>query len=223
MFDLEILYEDRDIIAVYKPAGVPVQTKRIGTPDIENAVRNHIASEDNGQVPYLGMIHRLDQPVEGITLFAKNKRAAAVLSKELQENKMKKIYLAVTDGIPKQEEGVLIDWILFDRKKNLSEIVKENKAGAKKAELTYKLIDKVNGMSKIEIYLKTGRHHQIRVQMANAGMPLVGDHKYRAQDDGGRFPALCASELEFKHPRTDKMIHLKVLPKNKEFVLREKI
>ncbi len=217
MMKLKIIYEDQDLIAVYKPSGVPVQTRNVGQPDLENAVKNHIAVSENRTIPYLGIIHRLDQPVEGITLFAKNKSAAAALSRELQENKMKKIYLAVTSGVPAQKEGMLEDWILFDRKKNISRIVKEKQPDAKKAVLSYEILQEKDGFSKIKILLKTGRHHQIRVQMANAGMPLAGDHKYNSHADTSRFPALCASELEFRHPKTGKQMTFKVTPENEIF------
>ncbi len=216
-----IIYEDRDILVCAKPAGVPVQTKKIGQMDLESFFKNEIAKKEPGKMPYLGVIHRLDQPVEGITLFAKNPQAAGKLGQQLQNNQMEKEYLAVTAGEIPAPKGTLVDWMLKDGRTNMSKVVSEKTQNAKKAELTYECLEETENKKLLRVTLKTGRHHQIRVQMAHAGMPLLGDRKY-----GGNLPeetgkgepvALAAYRLSFKHPRTGKKMSFTCRPSGKAF------
>ncbi len=224
-----IIYEDNDLVVCSKPAGLPVQTRRIGQMDLESLLKNEFAGRDRGKekFPYLGIIHRLDQPVEGVTLFAKNQNAAARLSAELQKNQMTKEYLAVTEWNVSREKGTLVDWLRKDGRRNMSVVVPDKSPDAKRAELSYELLETKGDLHLLKIQLKTGRHHQIRVQMANAGMPLLGDCKYgiskaaegqeprnisnqspvrsSAQDYTGSV-ALCAYRLSFCHPKTGKKL-----------------
>ena len=213
---MNILYEDKDILVVEKPAGIPVETSRIGSKDMVSLLKNHLAETGGkpGGIPYLGMIHRLDQPVQGVMVFAKNQKAAASLSKEIAQNEMKKTYLAVVEGTAKEEES-LTDYLLKDGRTNTSRICSKNTPGAKKAVLSYEILEtsEVTGLSVVQIHLGTGRHHQIRVQMAGAGAPLWGDNKYNPEfvNKRGYFPiALRAFRLSFCHPTTGKRMEFEV-------------
>lgn len=231
---MKILYEDSQIIVCYKEAGLPVQSARIGTKDLESILKNYL-SEQTGKPPYLGVVHRLDQPVEGLLVFAKNSQAAGELGKQVKDGRMKKVYHAVVyfsenESIVKNaqkkeipEEGTLIDYLLKEGKSNSSRIVSEQTKGAKKAELDYRILDRKEGeaIALVEIHLHTGRHHQIRVQMAGAGMPLLGDRKYGKEetDKSGFQLALCAVSLELFHPRTGKKMHFTCEPQGEYFKL----
>lgn len=230
----DILMEDREILVIHKHAGTAVQSARQGQMDLEHALLNYLAasgSERQGRnLPYLGVIHRLDQPVEGILVFAKTPSAAAYLNRAMQKNQIEKTYLAVTDRKPKKNEDVQIDFLKKDGRKNLSCIVDEKAPEAKRAELSYHLLGTANTPEGerylMEIRLKTGRHHQIRVQMAHAGMPLMGDEKYHPDAEKWRKKtalALCACRLSFPHPSDNRKMMFEVQPEGEEFqVFREK-
>ena len=138
---MNILYEDKDILVVEKPAGIPVETSRIGSKDMVSLLKNHLAETGGkpGGIPYLGMIHRLDQPVQGVMVFAKNQKAAASLSKEIAQNEMKKTYLAVVEGTAKEEES-LTDYLLKDGRTNTSKKVPKGTKGAKESRLSYECL-----------------------------------------------------------------------------------
>lgn len=208
-----ILYEDKDLLVCHKPAGMPVQSKRVGSQDMEHALLGYLARKK--EPLYLAVIHRLDQPVEGILVFAKNKKAAAGLSRQMQDGKMDKYYLAVTSKVPEKKSGRLEDWMIKDAKTNTSRIAKESEAGKKKAILEYQVLKEKEGMALLEIHLFTGRHHQIRVQTANVGFPLYGDTKYNpelAEQKGWVQIALCAYRLRFVHPMTKKEMKFEIHP-----------
>lgn len=217
-----IIFEDREILVCHKPAGLAVQNARIGTMDMESMVKNYLASGQPERVPYAAVVHRLDQPVEGILVFAKTQKAAKELSAQISGGKMKKEYLAVTYGKMDKEEGILEDYLKKDGRSNTSSVVKEGTPGGKKARLQYRLVDKCrdeNGKEKflVRILLDTGRHHQIRVQMAHAGMPLAGDRKYGDGENGGSFPGLCSASLIFAAPSSKKKMHFQVKPEGEVF------
>jgi len=251
----KIIYEDEEIIVLYKPAGLATQTSKIGEQDVVSEMKNHIATENKEKqdqrkrkLPpqgtlYIAIINRLDQPVEGIVLLGKTDRAAKELSRQIQTHEMKKKYYAVINGKTPMEEKTLIDYMRKNPKTNMSEIVSESKEkDVKKAELTYQVLEYVDnkveiGMecvqytaSLIDITLKTGRHHQIRVQMAHGGNPLLGDGKYGSQESIGlsrkihqREIALCAYELIFFHPITKKRMDIKIRPEGTLFQVFETI
>lgn len=195
--NLDILFEDEAIIVAYKPAGIATQTKRLGQQDMESILRNYRARK--GEDTYIGIIHRLDQPVEGVMVFAKTSKAAAELSKQVQTRTIGKNYYALTSAAIKageedggtqssseKETGTLEDYLIADKKRNESRIATEgerkNKSlGAKKAVLDYTQKAEMNGKILYDVRLHTGRHHQIRVQFASRGCALVGDSKYVAQ------------------------------------------
>lgn len=225
----DILYEDKEIIVVRKKAGVATQTARLGELDLVSALKNYL------KVPYIAVVHRLDQPVEGVLVFAKTKKAAANLSSQNAGQTMNKQYYAVVwmpkDKVeePGGEERVLVDYLLKDGKTNTSRVVNEQTTEAKRAELSYEVVTTVETVggdrnTLIRVRLKTGRHHQIRVQMAHAGMSLLGDTKYGSEEAKNfsrihriKNVALCAYCLEFLHPITGKRMEFQVEPIGEAF------
>ena len=225
-FSLNILYEDKDILVCHKPAGLAVQNARVGSMDMESLLKNYIAQKVPGKMPYLGIIHRLDQPVEGVLVFALNPKAAADLSRQMTAGKIKKTYLAVTEGTVKVKSAKLVDWLKKDGRTNSSAVVEGGTSGAKKAILSYEVLETWKNKEDaqdcgernlIRIDLDTGRHHQIRVQMAHAGMPLVGDRKYNPGQNSQEPLALCSAKLGFQHPVTKKQLEFQVQPAGMAF------
>ncbi len=222
-----ILYEDNDIIVCHKPAGIATQTARVGQADMVSEIANYLktSNPDLKTLPYVGVVHRLDQPVEGILVFAKNKAAAAELSRQAAGDGMKKEYLAVICGDNLLRAGELTDYLLKDGKTNTSRIVPSEVKGAKEAKLSYEVLSEgLPGTALVRVRLYTGRHHQIRVQMANAGMPLLGDRKYGGEAAallssqlGMREIALCAYRLAFVHPRTGERMRFEIEPEGSAF------
>ena len=179
----DIVYEDEYILAAVKPYGVPSEADHSNKEDMLSVLKNYLFDRgDTDEEPYLAVINRLDRPVSGITLFAKSEEAAAKLSDLVQERKIEKDYQAVVCGEVPEDEGELTDWILFDKKENVSRIVPEGTKGAKKAMLSYEVLDVIDTdegtFTYLLIHLQTGRHHQIRCQMAAHGFPIWGDVKY---------------------------------------------
>lgn len=230
----KIIYEDKDIIVCHKMAGLPVQTGKIGATDLVSELKNYLmktTATKPAKEPYLGVVHRLDQPVEGVILFAKNVNAAGELSKQLTMGMMNKCYYAVAAGVTVCEQGILVDYLLKDNKTNSSKVVSKDSnmpKEAKESKLEYTLIKKADEEDKTyalyDIHLLTGRHHQIRVQMANAGMPLLGDRKYGDEISNNlsnelnvKNVALCAYKLEFVHPKAKKKMEFKIYPEGKIF------
>ena len=235
MKSLEIIYEDNDIILCHKPAGVATQTKRLGQQDMESLLKNYRAKK--GEPPYIGIVHRLDQPVEGIMVFAKNQKAAASLSKQIQQKIIGKYYYAVSACKPQKESGVLEHYLITDKKTNFTQVVEANsEKDTKFAKLEYRVVQTTEEKTLFDIKLHTGRQHQIRVQMAYMGCPLIGDEKYgvnlqilenESTDEGMLLNrnnlhrknnlALCSYCLQFQHPTTKKMMDFSISPKGKVF------
>lgn len=230
--DLNIIYEDNDIILCHKPAGIATQTKRLGQQDMESLLKNYRAKK--GESPYIGIVHRLDQPVEGIMVFAKNQKAAANLSKQVQQHMIGKYYYALTTHAPSvHKENVLEDDLLTDKKTNFTSVVdvealkkqgKEIPKDVKRAKLEYKVVASMGDQTLFDIKLHTGRQHQIRVQMAHMGCPLIGDTKYDEVQKGKTGMhgsavglALCSYRLEFTHPVTGKKMDYKIIPQGVHF------
>lgn len=203
--NLSILYEDEDILVCHKPAGVAVQTKRLGQADMESLLKNYRV--EKGETPYVGVVHRLDQPVEGIMVFAKTKEAAAALSRQIAAKLADKYYYVMVDGVPERKKGTLEDYLVRDGRTNTSAVVTRGTPEAKRAELSYEVEEQKGGRAILRIRLETGRHHQIRVQLAHAGMPIVGDRKYNFKEnitpsEGGL--RLCSYRIGFRHPKSHK-------------------
>lgn len=213
----EILYEDETIIVIRKPAGLATQSAKVGEPDAVSELKKYLA--ENGQKnPYIGVVHRLDQPVEGLLVFAKTKDAAAGLTKQLSVGTLNKNYYALVCGKPKEDCGELVDYLV--KEQSMAKVVPEGTPEAKKAVLQYKVLKRMpEGLALLDIHIDTGRFHQIRVQMAHAGMPLLGDRKYGSplsvsfsEEVGVKFVALYAYRLEFKHPITKKAMNYELQP-----------
>lgn len=259
-----ILYEDNDIIVCHKAAGIATQTARVGQADMVSEVINYLTRKSktqnghgsagsSGQMrkggtqtfPYIGVVHRLDQPVEGVLVFGRNKQAAAELSRQITENRMEKYYYAVICGHEFEKSGQLTDYLLKDGRTNTSHIVPREVKDAKKAVLEYEVVKEtsvpeyVSGIlteytagenesqhriALARIRLHTGRHHQIRVQMSHAGMSLLGDYKYAdaetvklSEQMKVKEIALCAYQLSFRHPRTGEKMQFQIKPEGKSF------
>lgn len=198
---MNILYQDNHLLAVYKPPGIPLQPGRSGTVSLMDLTRARIKTQHGkpGNV-FLGLVHRLDQPVAGLVLFAKTSKAASRLSRQFREKTPKKIYRAVVEGTPDPPTGNLIHYLR--KEKSLKATVFPRSApGAKRAELSYTLIETLEGGSLLEVDLLTGRFHQIRAQLAFTGHPILGDVKYGASSPlPGRLIALYAWKLIIRHP-----------------------
>lgn len=206
---LEIFYEDDNIIVVKKPAGTESQARNSFEPDMVSQIRNHIHSlSTKAEEPYVGVVHRLDKPVSGIMVYARNREAAADLSRQIQTGRMRKMYKAVVCGRPVDNVDNFVDYLLKDNRQNLSKIVDKCINRAKRAELRYRTLAVVSGepeiscpLALVEIELLTGRHHQIRVQFAGHGLPLYGDRRYNpafaenaGKCSGGHAPGTSAAE-----------------------------
>ena len=171
---MNIVYEDDNIIVVDKPAGLIVEGGKAGEPDLESECLKHLKSR--GEKCEIHVVHRLDKPVSGLIVLAKDAASAAVLSKQIQDKTMKKQYEAcvfVTGDHP--NEAVLKDYLVKDPMNNISRVAGKTSKGAKEAVLSYKTVSQEGKTAVLRIDLMTGRHHQIRVQLSNAGLPLLGD------------------------------------------------
>lgn len=217
MNSFRIEYEDSDLIVCYKPAGLPVQTGRVAERDLESELRNYLYKSGAGDT-YIGIINRLDQPVEGLVLIAKSPRMAGKLS----NTDITKEYMAVVHGRPEADKGRLEDYLAKDSKTNKSYVTDKTDKKGKRSLLEYEVVESIEEegeiLSLLSIKLLTGRHHQIRVQLSSRGWPIVGDSKYgRAASEAGTFPALVACKMVFTHPGRGKKLELFVNPENKLF------
>ena len=215
---LNIIFEDEHVLVVKKDAGIPVQAGKMRMMDLQGLIKNELYRRNReGGEPYLGLIHRLDQPVEGVMVFAKTPFAAAGLSEQVKDGRMKKHYLALLCGQPSEDSGKLVDYLIKDGRTNTSSVAKEYNKDAKRSELNYQVLERREDTALVEVELITGRHHQIRVQMANAGWPLYGDTKYNPQfQETNEYvqTALCAYKLSFVHPKTKKVMEFCIEPDN---------
>lgn len=227
---VNILHEDEDIIVCVKPFGMPVQEDKSRDTDLLSFLKNHIfEKEELDEEPYLALIHRLDRPVGGVMVFAKNQNAAAKLSDQVQDGTMIKYYQAILTGELPDEYGTLVDYILKNGKTNTSKIVKKETKGAKRAELYYEVLDVLETdegiLSYVLIQIHTGRHHQIRVQMAGRGAGIYGDTKYNplfaATKKKYQQIALFATRLEFEHPSNGEHMVFKTEPEGEVFEVME--
>jgi len=215
----KIIYEDQDILICHKPAGLATQSASVSQPDVASELKEYLAGG------YLGIVHRLDQPVEGLLVFAKNSKAAAMLSRQLAQGILYKRYCALVYGQPPRENGQLVNYLR--KEGSLSKIVSEGTPGAQKAVLRYqvrpaegwKAAREVPGHTCLDIHIDTGRFHQIRCQLSHAGMPILGDRKYgtpESLEESGRLgiaqTALCACGIRLRHPVTGREISHEIAP-----------
>lgn len=213
---INVIYEDNHLLVVEKPINIPTQEDNTKDKDLLTILKEYIKEKYNkpGNV-YLGLVHRLDRPVGGIMVFARTSKAASRLSEQVRNKTFKKTYNAVVIGNI-ENTGKLKDNLLKDEKRN---IVKIDKNG-KEAILNFKKLNCKNNMSLVEINLKTGRSHQIRVQMAHHGYPLFGDQKYNKTAKVGEQIALFAKKIEFIHPTTNELLTFELdLPNRYPFTI----
>ena len=215
----QIIFEDKDTLVVRKPAGIAVESARPGQQDVVSELKNYLVAKTGERNPYLGVIHRIDQPVEGLLIFAKNRMAADYFSGKLQKGDLDKEYQAVVWGVMPQKEGTLINYLVKENAMaRITDSPKERNAG--KAILHYRVLkeceverdvdsvssdgtgDQKTFVSLLQIVIETGRFHQIRAQLAFAGHPILGDLKYGTEETiefshshGIKHVALCAAKL----------------------------
>lgn len=194
---IEILYADTDVAVAVKPAGVLSQDG--GENSMPHLLRQQLPAEQ------VHVIHRLDRDVGGVMVYALNQKAAAGLSKAVQNRKMEKIYLAVLRGIPAEREAVLEDLLFHDQRRNKTYVVDRRRKGVKDAGLDYTVLETAEGCALVRVRLHTGRTHQIRVQFASRKLPLTGDDKYGGKEPGSSLGLWCHS-LSFPHPVTGKIL-----------------
>lgn len=199
---INILYEDNHLLVVEKPVNMPVMEDSSKDPDLLTLLKQDIKVRYNklGEV-FLGLVHRLDRPVGGVMVFARTSKAASRLSRQVQEHTIKKTYQAVIQGKTKDQD-ILKDYLIKDRGKNRVTVTTSNNPDGKSAELSYCCLVRQDSLSLVEIQLKTGRSHQIRVQFSSRGMPLWGDQRYNPQAHPGQQIALWATKLTLEHPTT---------------------
>ncbi len=234
----QIVYEDEAVLVIRKPAGLATESAGIGQKDVVSELKNYVAKKNPGKMPYLGIVHRLDQPVEGLLVFAKTKKAAENLTAQLGKGTLKKEYLAVVCGKVPENTGRLVDYLAKEKGmavvKNAADAKKEKdvdaQAGkaadpqAKKAVLTYTKKAETEKFTLLAVQTETGRFHQIRAQLSHAGFPILGDEKYGSEESKElsrekkiRFTALCAASLSFRHPVTGKFMAFTQAPQNPAF------
>lgn len=197
-----IIYEDNHLLVVEKPFNIPVQGDNTGDVDMLSLLRQDLKIRYNkpGEV-YLGLVHRLDRPVGGIMVFAKTSKSASRLSDQIRTRTFKKIYRTIVRGVPEKREATLRNFLLKDTSENMVHIVREGTKDAKEAILDYELLKSDGELSLLTVKLHTGRPHQIRVQLSNAGYPLYGDQRYGVHvNKPGQQIALWAFSVTFEHP-----------------------
>jgi 23S rRNA pseudouridine1911/1915/1917 synthase len=198
----EILYEDNHIIAVYKRSSDLAQGDKTGDAPLDIEIKKYLAEKykKTGEV-FLGVVHRLDRPVSGVMLFARTSKALTRLNEMFRTKLVKKTYLAIVKERPPEEEATITHYLKKNEVQNKSYVYDTEVKGSKEASLTYRLIGRSEKYYLLEVELHSGRHHQIRAQLAKIGCPVKGDLKYgftRSNEDGGI--SLFARRLEFIHP-----------------------
>ena len=208
---MTVVYEDNHIIVVNKTASEIVQADKTGDTPLLETVKQYLKEkyQKPGNV-FLGVTHRLDRPVSGLVIFAKTSKALTRLNEMFRAGEVKKTYWAVVKNAPKESEGELVHFLVRNEKQNKSYAYDKEVPNSKKAVLDYRLIGRSDNYYLLEVDLKTGRHHQIRCQLAKMGCPIKGDLKYgspRSNPDGSI--CLHARRVRFVHPVSKELIELK--------------
>ncbi len=207
---MKILHEDNEIIVAVKERGLLSEESET-KPNMVTELKKITGGE-------IFPVHRLDKEVGGVIVYAKTKKAASELSKQVVERTMEKTYLALCEGVPEEKSGVLEDLLFFDKAKNKSYTVKKERKGVKKAVLTYEGVESKNGRTLLKVRLMTGRTHQIRVQFASRKMPLVGDRRYGSKAES-KVIALWSFSLSFIHPKTGERVEFSESSDENVFIL----
>lgn len=195
---MDILYTDKDILVCIKPARVLSTDEPGGLPDLIRETLNEPDAD-------IRTVHRLDRVVSGVMVLARNAKAASELSRQIRENEFEKEYLAVIHGRPEEKEGTLVDLLYRDKARRMTMVAQEPAKGVQEAILDYKLISTANDISRVKVLLRTGRTHQIRVQFASRGFPLVGERKYAEINDPCEI-SLWSHRTAFAHPDTGERV-----------------
>ncbi|MBB1550373.1 MAG: RNA pseudouridine synthase [Prevotella sp.] len=199
---MKVVYEDNHVIIVHKESGEIVQGDKTGDKPLSETVKDYIRDKYHkpGNV-FLGVVHRLDRPVAGLVVFARTSKALSRLNEMFRKGEVHKTYWAITKNAPAEPEGTLVNWIVRNEKQNKSYVYDKEVPNAKRAELKYRVIAHTENYHLIEVNLLTGRHHQIRCQLAHMGCVIKGDLKYgapRSNPDGSI--SLLSHEVTFIHP-----------------------
>ncbi len=207
---MKVKYEDNHIIIVRKESGEIVQGDKTGDLPLSETVKSYIktAYAKPGAV-FLGVVHRLDRPVAGLVVFARTSKALSRMNDMFRKGEVRKTYWAVVSNCPKEMSGTLTHWLVKNEKQNKSYVVEATAKDAKKAVLNYRVLAHSDNYSLVEVELLTGRHHQIRCQLAAIGCPIKGDLKYgakRSNPDGSI--SLLARSVDFIHPVSKQHIHV---------------
>ncbi len=204
---LNVLFEDRHVLVVAKPARLLTAGDDTGDLTLLGLAKSYHATKQAllGKKPYLVPVHFLDRPVSGVVIFALSSKAASRFGDMFRSGKLDKVYRAVVEGGPINDEGELVDYLLKDRDSNITTSVSSNTSGAKLSKLNYKVLQRVGHLTLLEIRPVTGRSHQIRVQLSSRGWPIVGDTKYGAKTFWDGKIALHALYVTFTHP-VDKVL-----------------
>lgn len=205
---MRVVYEDNHVIIVHKESGEIVQGDKTGDKPLSETVKDYIRDKYHkpGNV-FLGVVHRLDRPVTGLVVFARTSKALSRLNDMFRNGEVHKTYWAITKNKPAEDEGTLVNWIVRNEKQNKSYVYDKEVPGAKRAELKYRVIAHTENYHLLEVHLLTGRHHQIRCQLAHMGCAIKGDLKYgapRSNPDGSI--SLLSREVAFIHPVSKKKI-----------------
>ena len=210
-----ILYEDNHLLVVNKPAGIATMGKAAGTPSMVTLAKEYLKQkyQKPGNV-YLGVVSRLDSLVSGVLVFARTSKAAARLSEQFRDRKTMKLYWAIVTGVPKPKQGELVHWMCKDESQQRMVGRSKKSADTQEARLKYQALREFPEGTVVEVKLLTGRKHQIRVQLAAAGHPILGDQKYGSKASFPAGIALHARVLTIEHPTLKKPMTFKAgLPK----------
>ena len=207
---MQVVYEDNHIIIVFKQSGEIVQGDKTGDRPLSETVKEYIKAKYHkpGNV-FLGVVHRLDRPVAGLVVFARTSKALARLNEMFRKGDIHKTYWAITKNMPKEPQATLTNWIVRNERQNKSYAYDREVPDSKKALLSYRVIGHTDHYHLLEVHLMTGRHHQIRCQLAHIGCPIKGDLKYGAQrsnPDGSI--SLLSHEMTFVHPVSKETVHV---------------
>ena len=209
---LQILYEDNHMLGVFKRGGLLSQGDKTGDDTALEMTRRYVKDKYNkpGNV-FIGLVHRIDRPVSGVMLFARTSKAASRLAREFQARRVEKGYLAVVKGQVPDEGGEIVSWL--ERVRNKSRVVSGPSPDAREAILNFRVLDRGGDSTLLELRPATGRHHQIRVQLAEIGYPVVGDMKYGAGEPlPDKTIALHAARISVKHPTLDEIVTVEAPP-----------
>ena len=208
-----IIYEDNHVIVVVKEQNMPSCADESKDIDMLTRIKEYIKVRDNkpGNV-YIGLVHRLDRPTGGVMVFAKSSKAASRLSEQMKNGDFEKRYYSVNVGVPKEEKGVLRNYLKKNSVNNMVYACTPTEQGAKYAELDYKTLQTVGELSLNDVRLHTGRSHQIRVQMSNINCPVYGDMRYGGEKAKKGYLALWAYYLAFSHPVSKERLVFRVQP-----------